>query len=138
MGNFRPIGVDSPPPTNVSRDPSSYRCQPDPELGGIKQPAMEQSSGSPRVKRPRVVICLVSTLETIPENVTDSDALGYQRLQLKLLRLSSTLAQNSPDKASKLLNEYQAQLQGGLEELRRVILKNEKALREKSQPRPKE
>ena len=92
----------------------------------------------PHVKRARVVSCPDSTLETIPETVTDSDALGHQRLQLKLHRLSSTLAQHSPYKASKLLTRYQAQLQGELEELRKEILKKEKEHRSEKKTRAKE
>ena len=73
MGSFQPKGSDGPSPTNVSRDPSSYWLRSEPEL---KQPAMEELSEPGLVKRARVVSCLDSILETIPENVTDFDGLG--------------------------------------------------------------
>lgn len=85
MGDFRPTGLDGPPPTNVSWNPSSYRCGSEPVLGGIKRPAMEQSSEQPRVKRARVANCLGSTLEIIPETVTDSDALGIRDCSLNCM-----------------------------------------------------
>lgn len=137
MGNFRPPGLDGPPPANVSWNRSSYRRLSEPELRGIKRPAMEQSSEVPRVKRARVANCLGSTLEAIPET-TYSDTLGNQRLQLKLHDLYSALAQHSPSEASKQLKKHQAELEGELGKLRGVIKEKEAKLAKKSQPRPKE
>ena len=134
MGEYRPAGLDGPPPCNVSWDPSSFRFRSEPENRGLKRPATEQSSEPPRVKRARVANHLDSTLEIIPNSIKHSDALGHQISQMKLHLLTTTLAQHTPKVAAKLLLEYRQKLDGELDSLRRSTVEKY----QKRQPRSQE
>ena len=137
MGKYRPIGSDGPPPTNVLWDPSTFRRQSEPELRGLKRPATEQSTEQSQVKKIRVANYTDRSLETV-QAITDSDAQGHQKLQLKLHNLSCKLAQYSPKEASQLLQKHVEQQQCALIQLKEKIRKKQRARWEKNQHRPQE
>lgn len=135
MGKHRPIGSDGPPPNNVSWDPSSFRRRSEPDIRGLKRPAVEQSVEQPRAKRARVANYSSGSLEAIQAKHIDSDTKGNQRKQLSLLGRISTLAQYNPGTAAKWLDEANKQLDAQLEALigkiRQRVKDNEPRCQEK-------
>ena len=134
MGKYRPIGSDGPPPLNVTWNPSTFRRQSEPEMRGFKRPATEQSTEQPQAKRVRVAGYADRTLETVQE-VSYSDALGHQRLQLKVHNLSSRLAQRSVKDASKLLMEQRTKLKIEIKQMKEKLGRKH-VKRQNNQPRP--
>lgn len=91
---------------------------------------MEQLIEQPQAKRVRVANYKDSELEII-QKVTDSDALGHQRSQLRLHGKISTLAQYSPAKASLLVQKHIMELSLEMEKLKRKMAEKQWASKAK-------
>lgn len=116
MGLCRPAGSSGPPPANVSFSPQGFRRQSEPELRGIKRPAVEQPSGAPTVvKAARGLDYPHVRLETKGE-IKDGDARGVAKLIAELHALHSELAYRCPEKSKKMCQDEIARL----EELERI------------------